>query len=94
MTAIEKAEELATRYLEDFDISTPGQRYEGLRWRVFQALTEAVAEERERCAKVVELHTCGMYLGTALNTREVRIVDDIMKTIPRELAAAIRKVKP
>lgn len=48
MTANETAKELALKYLENFDLSTPGQRYEGLRWRVKEAITEAVAEERDK----------------------------------------------
>lgn len=51
MTAEKRAAGLALIYLEDFDISTKLERWQGLKHRVAQAITEAVAEERERLAK-------------------------------------------
>ena len=56
--------------------------------------TQAVAEERERCAKVAELYDCLMGWNITLTEREVQIVDKALTTIPKGIAAAIRKVKP
>ena len=53
----ETAKELTTKYLEDFDISTPGQKYEGLRHRVKEAITAAVAEEaKKKPSRMCHLH--------------------------------------
>ncbi len=69
---------------EDFDISSPEQRFVGLKGRIMKVITEAVAEERERCAKVVE-EGCGYNLSNHYELRE----------ITTKIAAAIRKgVKP
>jgi len=94
MTAIEKAEELATRYLEDFDISTPEQRYEGLRWRVFQALTEDAAKMQERCAKVADRMALGYDDLKKYPHDEQEYVWQRAKYTAVGIAAAIRKVKP
>jgi len=76
MTPEARAAELAHRFLEDFDISTELQRYQGLKARVLGAITE----ERERCAKVAETHfPRSVYTELTLNEVTLAIAQAIRK---------------
>jgi len=92
MTVEERANELALTFLEDFDDSAiQQQRYQGLKHRVAQAITEAVAEEREKDGKLLDaLYEKGPDRPSAVSHGW----GQAWRSGVLDAAAAIREVKP
>jgi len=72
---------LVMTYEEDFDISSSEQRFVGLKGRIMKAITAAVAEKQERCAKAIDL-AAKRYRGGSWQKDLENIANDIRKVKP------------